>query len=217
MKVKSTFILLIFTLNNLTSYCSLRNTNGNGNKLIEILEPKEMNNVTSALRIFPFVYYGYISRLSLSNLDSNVVERRLEELYPFLQKIACTALNCLMIFNPIPGSAMTVSALSWILSFSTLSNSVLPYLLQYATGLPQALFFSLQISEFQIITSPVSLVKEGDIFGKLISHRDGDNAIHDLLVSPCDGVLQYVWPNVSTPTVAFMLIARIQCNLKIQE
>ncbi|KAH8581621.1 uncharacterized protein ELE39_001751 [Cryptosporidium sp. chipmunk genotype I] len=217
MRVKSTFIVLTLIINFFTSHCSLRNTDTNRNEINKILEPKEMNNVTSALRIFPFVYYGYISRLSLSNLDNHIVERRLEELYPFLQKRSCTALNCFMIFNPIPGSAMTVSALSWTLSFSTLSNSVLPYLLQYATGLPQALFFSLQISKYQIIISPVTLVKEGDVFAKLTSPEDGEDTIHDVLISPCDGVLQYVWPNVSTPTVAFMLIARIQCNLKIRE
>ncbi|OII71823.1 uncharacterized protein cubi_00631 [Cryptosporidium ubiquitum] len=123
---------------------------------------------------------------------------------------------------------MTVSALSckWknyedflivlgILSFSTLSNSVLPSLLQYATGLPQALFFSLGISQYQIIISPVTFVKEGDVFAKLISLENGSDSTGNVLISPCNGVLQYVWPNVSTPTVAFMLIARIQCNLKI--
>lgn len=142
------------------------------------------------------------------------MERRLEELYPFLQKKSCTALNCFMIFNPNLGSAMTVSTLSWILSFSTLSNSVLPSLLQYATGLPQALFFSLQVSQYHIIISPVTLVKEGDVFARLVSPKNGSDDIHDELISPCNGVLQYVWPNISTPTVAFMLIARIQCNLK---
>ncbi|OII71822.1 uncharacterized protein cubi_00630 [Cryptosporidium ubiquitum] len=94
MGIKSTFIVLIITLNILRSNCSLRNT-VNKYEINKILEPKEMNNVTSALRIFPFVYYGYISRLSLSNLDKNIVERRLEELYPFLQRKECTALNCL--------------------------------------------------------------------------------------------------------------------------
>ena len=42
--------------------------------------------------------------------------------------------------------------------------------------------------------------------------NEQDDYTEELLISPCKGVLQYVWPNVSTPSIAFMLIARVQCS-----
>ncbi|KAF7457964.1 hypothetical protein HWI79_1530 [Cryptosporidium felis] len=101
------------------------------------------------------------------------------------------------------------------LSFSTLSNNVTPKLLQFATGLTQALFFATKLSQYQIIISPVVTIKKGEVFAKIVPSPDEKDTSYDVLNSPCDGVLQYVWPNILTPSIAFMLVARIQCNKNI--
>ncbi|KAK6590854.1 hypothetical protein RS030_111800 [Cryptosporidium xiaoi] len=174
MKLENIIILIIFLSKVLQNSCNLRKKSEESSKTDTLLRPVEFNNVTSALRIFPFVYYGYISRLSLSNLDPELVEKRLQEIYPFLSKRECGNLYCLFFYNPKSGSEMTMTALSFY---------------------------------------PVVTVEEGEVFARIKSaDSEKENYTEELLISPCKGVLQYVWPNVSTPSIAFMLIARVQCS-----
>lgn len=54
-----------------------------------------------------------------------------------------------------------------LLSFATLSSNVSPILLQYSTGLSQALFFGTKLSYFRIIISPVQVIRQGEVSTKL--------------------------------------------------
>ncbi|KAH8740906.1 hypothetical protein FG386_002452 [Cryptosporidium ryanae] len=170
MRLENIFVFIVFFAKISQHGCVLRKKSENSGKTDALLRPVEFNNVTYALRIFPFVYYGYISRLSLSNLDSELVEKRLQEIYPFLKKDECGSLYCLFFYNPKSGSEMTMTALSFT-------------------------------------------IEKGEVFAKIkFSEGDEKDYVEELLISPCKGVLQYVWPNVSTPSIAFMLIARVQCS-----
>ncbi|KAL7066405.1 hypothetical protein ACR3K2_31420 [Cryptosporidium serpentis] len=180
-----------------------------------LLKPVEFNNITDSLKVLPFEYYGYITRLSYSNLNPSIISKRIQELYPFLINKKCGKFHCVLIYNPDLYPILNTADLAWLLSYSTISSYVSPELLQFSFGLPQVLYFGISLAQYEIVELPVKTISNGTIFGQLVSNVNSKDEDIDLLLSPCDGVLQYIWPNVAVPVIPFMLVARIQCNIRI--